>query len=301
MKIGIYTGLFEGYGIGNLVRQLELARYLMNNNKNEIIFFSNDPKRAKKLSEKIGESTEFCGEISNNLDVLLIDTPFHNQIFGDIKKIRFDYFDYNNDDTDIIINLYNQRISELNNPLNFKGKLYQGLKYFILRDIYLTPLSFPNASKNKKILIVFGGDDPMNHTQKVLSYLKLSHLIKVVEVTIMVPPNKNEYDVFVDNHDFKIELERNSRNILKWMTWSDIVFCGGGGLLIESLFMKKTVFAIPQNDLESNFINYVGSVARLFRLEEIENIVNEPYLNRNNIDELVLHGKKNILEIIGNV
>jgi spore coat polysaccharide biosynthesis predicted glycosyltransferase SpsG len=308
-RILIFAGLYKNGGIGNVLRMATLANFIKLENPNiEIEFLTNAKDNFKSLIEDIGEYQIFAtNEISDKkYDVVLFDSVKKEEELLDQLKgisnriVAFDFFNYLNPNIDTIINLYNHCQEELR---HFKGNLYSGVKYAILKDDILNTKvnDSGNNSELSSVLITFGGEDPNKNTLNVLRYIQKTNFNAVVLLGKFNCSKAQIVELFSE----KYEILDQVTNIEAYYKSSDIVICGGGTTILECLHLGKPIIAIPQNTFEEDFIRYIDKHVSLFKITDLPTITDLLH-SKNKLESLSKsyrifvdgNGKKRIYNII---
>lgn len=312
MKFLLYAGIHKNRGTGNVLRMYYLYRYFIKKN-HKVKIVSNNFELAKKVISFIDNNNDVLSKDYRieKFDTVIYDSPCINcNVVKELSVsmntlIGLDYFNYNCPDIDIIINLYNhnQNCDSVGNCSNgFRPQVYSGVKYTILKsDIINNKRNF-NCDFDilPKILITFGGEDPCSHTLTVLEKLQDKRVIGKVLVGNL---NKDKNKVN-DKYSGKFDILYSTPKIGKLMKKADIVICGGGTTLLESIYVGNPVISLGQNQREREFINYIGTKIPIFKLKDIDLLINK-YNNkyfRDKIEQKYRNfvdgkGKKRILDI----
>jgi len=278
MKLLIYSEIFPGFGTGNLLRMAELYSYLSSFDNFEIDFITNNVNLAEQIFKEISLSINLLEKISNSAfyDVVIFDSSIPEksmypliQLREQTKKIiAFDFFNYENNQIDILVNLYNHNRHDVN---KFTGKIYEGPKYALLKDNILyerKSWEFKKNNDKSEILISFGGEDPNCNTRNILETLSFYNNYNVKIILGYLNKDKNYIRKKWGNRFSIIE---PTYKIGELISKSDLVICGGGTTLLESIYLGNPVIAIPQNDLEKKFIDFIKSHITLFDLDDFIN------------------------------
>ena len=264
-KITFFPSVGAGYGLGNISRCSTLARAIQN--EYAISFILPDKN---KFSSAVPDRAEIicASDLHNNLlksHCLIFDhqgpldaenffSELH-EIAPNLPIIALDYFFLDSPHVTTFINL----TDHYERPWrNLPGQKYlHGFDYAILREEFLqTPLITENNTLN--VLISFGGEDSANWTEVVINWLE-KFIKEPTQVTIilgrMFQHTENIYHITSDGtiHDYHVLNDVN--NMHYFMNKCDIAFCGGGTTILELAFSGKPVIALPQNNMEQNFIN----------------------------------------------
>jgi spore coat polysaccharide biosynthesis predicted glycosyltransferase SpsG len=277
MKILLYPEIHENFGTGNVLRMYYLYNHLLVScPEHEIFFTCNNMKMAEKLISSLGGQVQFSKlDKSKMYDVILYDSikPNHHVLrnckYITKKLIAFDYFEYSSNIVDIIINLFDQSNQE---KYIFKGKIYEGIKYFILKDEIVLSSKPKKAFHHTKpnVLITFGGEDPSSNTLKTLESINFNQ----VNVRVILGLMNKDREKILELYSKQAEILDPTPKIGEFMSRSDIIICGGGTTLLEAIYIGNPVIAIPQHTLEEKFINFIKERINLFELSEFDSLVN---------------------------
>jgi len=278
MKILLYPEIHENYGTGNVYRMYYLYKFLLNfSSIDDVLFTCNKIQLAEKLILELGENIFLSKlETEERYDVILYDSIKPNEyLLKQLKSLSrklivLDYFNYSNNNIDIIINLFEQ--SNKDKSL-FNGKIYEGINFFILKDEIMANKKNPKTIFKSKpdILITFGGEDPNDNTLKVLKNINLNKFRVKVIIGRLNKKNKK----IIELYSKQVEIIDHTPEIGKLMSQSDIIICGGGTTLLEAIYLGNPVIAIPQNNMEEKFINYINQNVHLFKLRDLEWLINK--------------------------
>lgn len=245
-----------------------LYRFLIKSNQfNTISFYTNNNPLAKEM---LGDDkVPFVELLEKEYKTCLLDIPLDDEkLIHELSKktdkiIAFDYFNYGNNKIETLINLINHNINTID---SFLGTVYEGVEFTILKDEILQQKRMPISEKKKvNILITFGGEDPTSNTIKVLNILKS---IKGLNISVILGIlNKDVEEI---KREFKnITLVMPTNKIGDYINKSDIVFCGGGTTLIESIHIGNPIVALGQNEFENNFIAQLKSKLKIYDCADI--------------------------------
>jgi UDP-2,4-diacetamido-2,4,6-trideoxy-beta-L-altropyranose hydrolase len=153
-----------------------------------------------------------------------------------------------------------------------EARLLLGTGYILLRREFLRwrewKRAFPDVAR--KILVTFGGSDPVNATCKVLE--ALSRLpVEGLEVCVVIGP-QNMYAESIRNAaaDFPIciKVVSESRDMASLMAWADFAVSSGGSTCWELAFMgvPSLIASIAENQDETVAILHAAGKAEAFSL-----------------------------------
>ena len=188
--------------------------------------------------------------------MIILDLPNYQYKISQIikrfsqKKFKIIALDYNlKHKIDCNISIFKKN--------NLAKKNYLGLKYTIIRKEFVKK----KLNQNKDLFFIsIGSSDIKNIKEKIKN--------------VFFPYFKN---VFVNNN-FKNNKKKNinQRKYLNKMMHCKMAASNGGTTLLELLFLKKIVFAYPQNRLELNFSKYLKNKGFIIS-------INDFYINKSKI------------------
>jgi spore coat polysaccharide biosynthesis predicted glycosyltransferase SpsG len=154
------------------------------------------------------------------------------------------------DDADLVIN---EIFSEASSA---PDHVYSGHQYVLLRDEFLIQdLTYEKNNRYQHCLISFGGSDPSNYTQLVLSLFDdLFHELKI-KVTIILGQGYTHKDSFyamldaAKSHQLITVIESTDQ-IAKLMANADFAFSGNGRMVFELAQMRLPAIILSQNKRE---------------------------------------------------
>ena len=298
-------------GSGHLFHSLSLFKEFQTKNiHSQLILKDCDDFVYKKLDDM---KIKYTVETSNNMFSELFIDKRKNIIINDIldtdeveikflKSLGFKVVNIEDKGTganfaDGVINaLYDKSTKNLN-ELN-------GPKFTVLREDFKTAKDKLEYSKNKKIVVSFGGTDPANLSEKIYSSIKNSDIPFVI-----VEPPFRELGI----KDSRIV--KNIENIAEFFSKAKIGLTSSGRTMHEFIYLGIPIISISQHDRESKhslnrheFIEYLGQANELSEeriLKSILNLYSNPkkinYLKRN-IGKIVDgQGLERIAEFIINI
>jgi UDP-2,4-diacetamido-2,4,6-trideoxy-beta-L-altropyranose hydrolase len=253
-------------GFGHFYRCLSLAskliasgydvKFILNNNETKDILkkLKIPFRELKDVNEE--ECLMKCKKIVNNKTILIVDLPFHNEVYS--KEFQ------NICDTVIIDDLGNKSIfSEflLNGSIvkdyhkykieNINSKLFLGSDYMIIREEFLENRNLVNISQNpiKKILVTFGGNDDLGLSFKIAPILaNMSY-----EITVILGQNSQKNENYEKIKNFNnIKIKKIVNNMASEMIKYDLIISAAGitsyelaSLGIPTIFIPTGKFQIP--------------------------------------------------------
>ena len=237
---------YRCYAIAEKLIENKLKIIFLVNNKNEIKLHLKN----KKISFHVIKNEKEFKEISKSIKKIIIDLPFKNSKYSRMLQ--------KNNKTIIIDDLGNKKIfsdllfngSIVNEFQKYsinknKTKYFQGPKFILLRsEFYLVKNEFKVNKNIKKILIIFGGNDEKNITEKILKKI----LQKKIKITIVVGPSykylKN-IKKYISNKEIK--LFQNKKNISNLFIKQDLVITSAGITTYELASLGIPSILIPMD------------------------------------------------------
>ena len=217
MKVLLVTSLEINKGIGNYLRSFQLFKFFKKK-KVEVDFFL-----YKNLKN-----------VHYNYDIIFLDLPrgkFNLSYLNNFKKKN----------TKIIALDYTQKFQiDLNISLfrksNYSKKNLISYKYAVISNEIKKIL---NKKKNKNFFITLGSSDIKN----------LSYKIKKKGYSVFKSVYLNKKSIF--------NIKNNNKIYFRMLSKHYNVACNGGTTLLEMIFLKKNIFAFPQNKDELDFCYYL--------------------------------------------
>lgn len=196
--------------------------------------------------------------------------------FG-IRILALDYFSYEQPLPDAIINLIDHSAVSLSGQsLIREGLVYhEGPQYAIIRDEFILARNYRISKSElalpKKILIAFGGADPSGNSKRALNIL-LNWPGEFLVDLIIGPLFKLEVESITASvsHKFKITIHKSPSYISKLFEAADLVFCGGGGTLLEAIYVGIPAIVIAQNESELRHAKSLAQRQACWMLEDVD-------------------------------
>jgi len=251
-------------GTGHIYRSLALSKELEKDFR--VIFHVNDSPQVEVLMQEQGASYFLDADLESlvtreHADLFLLDQLGRDDEilqelktqFPHLKTIALDYFDYENEFIDVIINLFNHNL-EKPRPDRDNVQYYEGLEYAIIKDEFQSYVSDNKeiSPEVRKVLVTFGGVDKRGNTERVLQLLETAE-IRDVEVDVVFGPlSKGEIP---KDLTFSIRIHQSipASLMVKLMTEADLAFCGSGTTMMELLSVGTPSVVLPQNLFEERF------------------------------------------------
>lgn len=152
-----------------------------------------------------------------------------------------------------------------------KGLRKSGLKYAIIREKIKNIYKKANINLEENPIISLGSYDRNNYLKR------LENNSNLVDVNFKVFPGPyTKKNTNFRKSNFKIASEKNYEKFLTKASWCIV---NGGLTLIECLYLRKPVFAFPQNKNEKKFITM---------------LFNKGYILGNSISKIYVPNKKHL-------
>ena len=246
--------------------------------KSEFIVFTSKNNEKEKINSILSKITKSKFNICsindlkqkfllNSQSAFFIDTTnYQKKILKNIyttKSFSFflDFFDYDEKmSPNLIFNLIDHNKSyekkKHKSYLINKRILFEGPKNAIIRKEILELNKNKQRKINKnieKIVISFGGSDPKNNLKKILEKLIQFKFLKNVKI---LTPKLNQNKILNLNDNNIISLYSNFNKFTKFINEADLLFCGGGTTLLESMHIGLPTIVLPQSIQEKKHANY---------------------------------------------
>jgi CMP-N-acetylneuraminic acid synthetase/spore coat polysaccharide biosynthesis predicted glycosyltransferase SpsG len=125
---------------------------------------------------------------------------------------------------------------------------YYGADYFLLRDEFLLSKTKVITDKIEKVLLTFGGVDPLNNTLHVLRSIYEYCIQNNIEIKIIAGIG---YDKFNTLESFSnVTILRDVKNISDYMLDADIIFTSAGRTVYEVASLGIPCIVLAQNSRE---------------------------------------------------
>ena len=251
-------------GMGHVYRSLGLVKEL-ETEFNVLLDINNIPQ-VRALVEEQGvryfADKSVVGVIeSEKVDLLLFDQLRDDDGLFEALKTRFpylkivalDYFNYDSEFIDVIINLFNQNLQK-SKPDKNCVRYYEGLEYAIIREEFQNYVSQAKriAERVSSVLVSFGGVDAKGNTSKVLQLLEMAGFPDIKIEVILGPLWTVELpQVIAPNIHLHYSIPPSA--MPSFMTEADLAFCGAGITMMELLSLGTPAIVLPQNLLEERF------------------------------------------------
>ncbi len=270
------------FGMGHIFRSMAVAEKLKQMDIDvEFLLFEEEHQQIRDIIDKsdFDELLLSSGCQIPPGDFLLYDMPYADAaITGSFKKsspggktVSLDYPDSTDESIDVAISLFDHPSMLEGRENNKRTMFISGLEYAIIRqDFFQYKKNRTISSDIRKILVTFGGSDPQNHT---LSVVKCISIERYDEVTAIIGPrftHAEDIVKFARNTSGHLKVLDPQKSIGMLISEADLVICGAGTTMLETLFLGSPCIVIPQTEKEKAFGCYVQSKKACFIAEKMD-------------------------------
>lgn len=272
-------------GMGHILRSLVLARIMylrgydifgVTVGDEKAVLFANE--RATKEQIKyptrtaIDSKAAINGILIASPSVLVVDCSKAAQEIvqvcagSGITIVALDYFISEKPLPAAIINLIDHNPATLagNPPLRAGTAYYEGPQYAIVRDEFMEArrqrTDRGERTSIKNILIAFGGADPSGNTRRALELVARwpgEFVVDLIVGPLFAMDIERIAEILRDK--CLVRTHFSPRNMGQLFADADLVFCGGGGTLLEVICVGTPAIVIAQNDAE---LRHAASLAK---------------------------------------
>ncbi|MBR5066729.1 MAG: UDP-2,4-diacetamido-2,4,6-trideoxy-beta-L-altropyranose hydrolase, partial [Lachnospiraceae bacterium] len=250
----------DGYpqiGMGHIYRGLQIAYGLM---EHKIYFV---------LSEKseIGiakiQSSHYPYEVIKDDDEILdlIDRYKADVVINDILNTTEEYVEKLKDKGVRVVNFEDLGTGSLAADATVNAlydgentdKLFFGSDYYLIRDEFVIAKPKEFAEKPEEILVLFGGTDPRNLTQKTIKALMTVEGIENIHITVILGMGYDKKDEIVDltKECKNITIVQDVKLMSDYMSKADIAIASQGRTMLELAAMGVPTILMSQNSREA--------------------------------------------------
>lgn len=180
--------------------------------------------------------------------------------------VALDYFSSAQPLPAAVINLIDHSRATFNghSPARDGIAYYEGPEYAIIRDDFLAARARRGIQSAKtsvqNILIAFGGADPAGNSQRAVDMIIQwpgEFVVNIIIGPLFASATGPITDCLIDR--CSIKTHTSPANMDKLLEDADLVFCGGGGTLLEAMCVGIPAIVIAQNEAE---LRHAKSLAR---------------------------------------
>lgn len=181
----------------------------------------------------------------------------------------------------IIIPYLDSEKQEITKRQNSKYLL--GLKYYVLRSEFLAVKPVEIKKEIKNILITMGGCDNNNITLKVLESLNTLNFNLTIIIGKMFKNIEPKIKNILDDYQGSYKLIKNTRNISKIMSESDIAIINSGLTKYETASIGLPSVVISNNDYHSELMKDFDKYNVILHLGTVDKLKNSVILDSVNL------------------
>ncbi len=252
-------------GLGHVSRCMTLIQALPSGWRG-ILMVENDPlvhQFAKSAEIELLDTSDVSILENERLDILFLDqlgqhwdalqkAPF----YGNYRRIGLDYFNYEDPQVDIIINLFNQAREQPSSDIDY----HEGLRFALIASRFEAHRKRDKESRERveTVLIMMGGADPLAKTCDVLKFLNQRPTrFKVNIIVGPLCPHVKAINAIALESPHSVQVYKNPDNLLELMAASDLAISGCGTTLFELSYLGVPAIVLAQNSLEKKFCSFV--------------------------------------------
>ncbi len=254
------------HGIGHLKRCLQIADLYTK----PFIWVISDLNDTSSLGEILSHHNHQISTPSHKISVSDILAEYHfDLIVSDCANISKSFVSSLNNCPLPMISLDNIDLGACSEV--FISPLpYHKTKSANFSDIYHCPIDekfFLEPTDNQKIskvLISLGGSDPRNNAEKIIKALK----DQPYDITLIAGPLSNYKLEGTSN----VTIKRDVSDLFPFIKENDLIFCGPGLTLLESLAAKKHVIVVAHTHKQYKDLSTLQNIQTLYTFINEKNI-----------------------------
>ena len=269
-KIGIYVNGNNKRGLGHIYRALELADefytkpdIIFDKEQTDIRVFGNTTHQLCPVDgEK--ELFELCRKRQYDVfinDILDTTDTYIKKLRKLMPKAKIINFEDNGEGTryaDLTINALYEHSNEKN--------IFVGEKYYIAKKSFLSYKPIQIRKKVETVLITFGGADPQNYTERMLSIISAEEYSQYHFIVVLGKAKKNVDKLMEYNQRNNISVLFNVENMPEIMSACDFAVTSRGRTAYEFALLGIPAIVMAQNKREEqhefvcneNGYSYIG-------------------------------------------
>ena len=251
----------EGYskiGLGHVYRGLALAYGLIHHQVHFVTSEKSD------LAQKKLEASHFpYSVISSDEEMIdLIKTYHADVVVNDMLNTSLSYMEalkelpvrlINFEDLGPGADLADAVINDLYAPQKSGNQYYWGSDYYVIRDEFLFASVSEFHEKVQEVLVIFGGVDPNNLSQKLLEAIPYVSQNQAIHFTIIVGPGYQAYEALKEEAaslPYAIDVIQNVKVMSDYMKKADLAISSQGRTMLELAAMGVPTVLMAQNERE---------------------------------------------------
>ena len=286
-RIAIVVNAYDEIGTRRLNRCLSIASKLV---LHDVLFFlSEEHGLGINIVRDYNYPFEVYDGVDNLFDKLREYDP--QMVVNDISDTSLEYVTQLKEDGYFVVNFEDLGMGTQMADVVFddlyehdlgESKIFTGHKYYILKDeFYFQPQKII-SHKVENVLIMFGGTDPNNLTEKVLNSILSTNYEGKINIILGLGHPDAEGIVSKIESNPAIQVYTKVNNVSEFMFKAEVIFTSNGSNLYEICSLGVPTVCISQDERElthvfgsnaNGFIN-MGLGSQLTQKEIIEQFVN---------------------------
>lgn len=245
----------ENLGMGHIYRCLSIAYHLTGH---EVLFVT---KRQDVLGvTKLQESFFPMKLIDYNEEIYSVIEEFRPDIVvNDILDTGKEYMQELRTRVSRVVNfedrgegaVYADCVINALYPEKGIGNIYNGFKYFFIRDEFLTAVPKKFAEEVRNIVVLFGGTDPSDLTRKTYGiFQKVASEHPEVEFHIITGFGYKYKNEVLSDEEHRIYVHNNVKCVSKYLAEADLALTSQGRTIYELACMGVPSIVLAQNSRE---------------------------------------------------
>ncbi|MFL2134691.1 cytidylyltransferase domain-containing protein [Desemzia sp. FAM 24101] len=256
----------DGYskiGLGHVYRSLVLANNFIDHNVCFVLSEQSDigiqKIKASHYKYEVISGNHEMGELIQryNCDIVINDILntdedyIHYLKSTDVKVVNFEDLGKGSKYADIVINdLYSKQFEDTH--------YYWGSEYYLIRDEFLISKPSPYNEVVKEVLVIFGGSDPSNLTEKLFQSIQKLDQKDNIHFTFIIGLGYKGYEELaqkVKSLTLNIDVIQNVKMMTEYMKKADLAISSQGRTMLELAAMAVPTILMAQNkrELEHEF------------------------------------------------
>lgn len=240
-KIGYGHG-YRCLAIAEMIAEKYLPVFCVSEKMSETFFKENQYLVYNNDSWGIEEFEKLCHNLQNNTknNLIIIDgyqfnSDYQKTLSYRFKTIVIDDLAENKIHADVVIN-HGGGILASEYFEKTSAKVFTGLAYALLRKEFLNEAKQEKSfTKNQKVLILFGGSDPLDYTKKSVDRLIDNEIIHNKEVILGPGYNHKESISFYEKNNIRVHRSLNVNQLIELYKNSICLVCSPSNTAIEAM------------------------------------------------------------------